>query len=126
MRVIVSRIVVVGMIAWLVYNCLFPDKSTGLIYNRSTTRELRLWLAAARWWLKLSTYMLVTSFCLGMQAVLFFILQDAWKVWAEGQIQQRELVILTASVVLFHLPFLASVLWFTRAVHRLWDGLGKG
>ena len=73
------------------------------------------------WLLKLSGALIGASFCMGMQAVLFFALQETWKLWAAGGIEQLQLQILTATLVVFHSPFLAGALWFTRQVQRLWD-----
>ena len=86
-------------------------------------RELYRW---SFWLLKLSASLIGTSFCLGMQAILFFALQETWKLWAAGEIEQRQLVIFTVTLVLYHSPFLAGSLWFSRQVQRLWDNPHKG
>lgn len=86
-------------------------------------RELYRW---SLWLIKLSASLVGTSFCLGMQAILFFVLQETWKQWAAREIEQWQLVIFTVALVLYHSPFLAGSLWFSRQVQRLWDHPHKG
>ena len=86
-------------------------------------REFCRWIL---WLLKLSGALIGASFCMGMEAVLFFTLQETWKMWAAGSVQQWQLWILTFTLVVLHAPFLAGALWFTRTAQRVWDSPDKG
>ena len=79
------------------------------------------WLRDLFRFLKLAASLLTVSFCMAMEAVLFFSLQEVWKQWVAGNLRLWSVVIFASFLVLSHTPFHAGVIWFSRQVQRLWD-----
>lgn len=92
-------------------------------YDRVMVRD---WQRRMLWILKLSGSLIGASFCLVVEVLLFFNLQEAWKDWEAGKSQLWELVRFAVFVALFHAPVLAGVFWFSRTAQRLWDSPDKG
>lgn len=88
-------------------------------------KEWQQRLAGLWWGLKLSAALIAASLCIGAEVILFFSLQEAWKEWLSGKVQVWELVRFALLFLLMHTPSLGGVLWFSRRVQRLWDGVDR-
>lgn len=82
-------------------------------------RTRRLWR-----WLKLFGlslgYLIPASFCVGVEVLLFFTLQETWKDWQAERIPLRAFFQYSLLFILLHTTFFGGALWFSRQVQRLW------